>query len=408
MDFKEHLSKYLSKEEIADLMTSLEDKSYSAVLLNKEKMTPNHFISLYPNVIPHPIIPNSYIYNKDEYPLGKSIFHELGCFYIQEPSAMLVSYLLNPNKNDLVLDMCAAPGGKTIQASLLMENEGLIISNDISYPRLKALKENVERMGRANIVITNNDFSSVEQYFVNTFDKIILDAPCSGCGMFRKEDKMLQDWSIAKVYKNAEIQKKLILSAYNMLKPGGIMAYSTCSFSYEEDEEVVSYLLDNSSAELVEINDSPYFYKSKNKIGIHLFPSLFKGEGHYICLIKKPGNNINQTSIKKNKISINQINYLSFDIPKLNKLNVLRNGLEIGDNDKYSYQYTHYVKDFSNQLEIDEQSLNKYMKGESLNIPNIKGHVLLKYQGINVDIAKGDGRIIKNKLPKFVKLKNLT
>ena len=184
------------------------------------------------------------------------------------------------------------------------------------------------------------------------------------------------------------------------------MAYSTCSFSYEEDEEVISNLLDNTDAELIEIDDSKYFYKSKSRIGIHLFPSLFKGEGHYICLIKKPGVS-SKTVFKTKKCSLDQINYISYDIPKLNKLNVLRNGLEIGDNDKYSYQYTHYVKDFPNSINIDEFSLKKYMIGESINVPNIKGHVLLKYQGINVDIAKGDGRIIKNKLPKFVKLKNL-
>lgn len=407
MDFKDHLSKYLNHKEIEDLIVSLQGKSFSAVLLNKEKMSNNQFISLFPNVSPHPIIPNAFIYDKYEYQLGKTIFHELGCFYIQEPSAMLVSYLLNPSSEDFVLDMCAAPGGKTIQASLLMKNKGVIISNDISYPRLKALKENVERMGRANIVITNNDFSTIDNCFINTFDKIILDAPCSGSGMFRKENKMLQDWTISKVYKNAEIQKKLITSAYNMLKPGGTIAYSTCSFSYEEDEEVVSYLLSNTDAELIKIEGSPYFYKSKSNIGIHLFPNLFNGEGHYICLIKKPGELLNKTIIPSKRLITNGISYISFDISKFKKLNVLRNGLEIGEDEKYSYQFTHYVTDFSNTLEISLEDLKKYMKGESLNIANINGHVLLKYQGINVDIAKGDGRIIKNKLPKFIKLKNL-
>ena len=407
MDFESSLSKYLSKEEIANLIRSFSETDKKAIYLNENKLSKEKLLEYFPNLKPHPIVPNGFLYNKNEYELGKHILHELGAYYIQEPSAMLVSYLLNPSSEDFVLDMCAAPGGKTIQASLLMKNKGVIISNDISYPRLKALKENVERMGRANIVITNNDFSTIDNCFINTFDKIILDAPCSGSGMFRKENKMLLDWSISKVNKNAEIQKKLITSAYNMLKPGGTIAYSTCSFSYEEDEEVVSYLLSNTDAELIKMEDSPYFYKSKSDIGIHLFPNLFNGEGHYICLIKKPGELLNKTIIPSKRLITNGISYISFDISKFKKLNVLRNGLEIGEDEKYSYQFTHYVTDFSNTLEISLEDLKKYMKGESLNIANIKGHVLLKYQGINVDIAKGDGRIIKNKLPKFAKLKNL-
>ena len=203
---------------------------------------------------------------------------------------MLPAFLLSPNENDVVLDLCAAPGGKSMQASLLMHNKGLIVANDISKQRAFAISENAERLGRGNLLIINNDFATIYDRFLNTFDKIILDAPCSGSGMFRKEDKMRQDWTYQKVLKCQDIQKTLILMAYQMLKPGGTMVYSTCSFSFEEDEMVVDYLLANSDATLLELPDSKYYYKSKNNgHGIHLLPFLFPGEGHYIALIKKPG-----------------------------------------------------------------------------------------------------------------------
>ena len=410
MNFEEHLSKYLSKKEIDELMSSLEKDSFNCLLLDESKISSSDLLNLYPNLRQHPIIKNAFYFNKNEYQLGKSILHELGAFYIQEPSAMLVSYLLNPNKDDVVLDMCAAPGGKTIQASLLMNNEGLLISNDISFTRLKALHENVERMGRGNVVITNNDFSKIYSHYLNSFDKIILDAPCSGSGMFRKEDKMKDDWSYNKVLKNAEVQKELIDLSYKMLKPGGVLAYSTCSFSYEEDEEVIKSLLDSTDAELFPITNSQYFYKSKEDIGIHLLPSKFDGEGHYICLIKKPGNNTSKTPIYREKEIKNNVASLVNKGFIFKYLNVLKNGVTIEelfkDDIKYDYHYVRFAKDFDQELELSYQELEKYIKGESLK-SNIKGHVLLKYHSLNVDIGKGDGQLIKNKLPKFIKTKNL-
>ena len=218
MDFLNRLKTYLNQEEIDKLAKSLEEESKHALLLNEEKMSVDTLLSIYPNLVRHPIIPNAFLYNKNELELGKSVYHELGCFYLQEPSAMLPAYLLNPNENDVVLDLCAAPGGKSMQASLLMHNKGLIVSNDIAKNRAFAISENAERMGRGNLLIVNNDFSSIYQHYLNTFDKIILDAPCSGSGMFRKMDEMQEDWSFAKVEKYDEIQKSLILIAYAMLK----------------------------------------------------------------------------------------------------------------------------------------------------------------------------------------------
>lgn len=424
MEFLNHLKTYLNEEEIDRLAKFLEEESKHALLLNEEKMSVDTLLSIYPNLVRHPIIPNAFLYNKNELELGKSIYHELGCFYLQEPSAMLPAYLLSPNENDVVLDLCAAPGGKSMQASLLMHNNGLIVSNDIAKNRAFAISENAERMGRGNLLIVNNDFSSIYQHYLNTFDKIILDAPCSGSGMFRKMDEMQDDWSIAKVNKYAEIQKSLILIAYAMLKEGGEMVYSTCSFSYEEDEEVIDYLLNNTDAEIKPIADNPLYYVSKAKpYGIHLLPSLFPGEGHYICLIKKPG-------VLKPSVSKDSKNKMPYDIPtngynhyqkygdylylmdkefNVKYLNIIRYGVKVGQIDKndirFDYHYAHFVNEFNSIYEMDECETAKYFLGEGVNKNTNKGYCLLKYQDINVDIAKSDGRIIKNRLPKGLRKK---
>ena len=419
MDFLSHLSKYLNQEEITKLDASLKGKSEHALLLNTNKMSEEMLLELFPNVKRHPIVKNAYLYDKDEYDLGKSVFHALGCFYLQEPSAMLPAFLLNAKEGDIVLDLCAAPGGKSVQTSLLMNNQGLIISNDIAKNRAFAISENAERLGLGNLLITNNDFSLIYQNYLNYFDKIILDAPCSGSGMFRKDDKMMLDWSYQKVLKFAQIQKELILMSYQMLKPGGSMVYSTCSFSYEEDEEVIDYLLEKSDAQIEEISDSPLFFKKGQ--GIHLFPSLFPGEGHYICLIKKPGEL--KVSKKEDKVStkykivtpypyvekFGDYLYTMSETVNTKKLNIIRYGCKVGElikqDIKFDHHYAHFMDSFESIKEITFEELLKYYQGECLNIVVPKGDVLLQYKGINVDIAKSDGRIIKNHLPKGLRRK---
>ena len=421
MEFIEHLKSYLSNEEIDKLMDSLKGESLHAVLLNPKKMSDEKFLKLFPDVIKHPCVAHAYIYKKELYNLGKSIYHTLGCFYIQEPSAMVPAYLLNAQENDLILDMCAAPGGKTIQSSFLMNDTGLVISNDLSKPRTFSIVENVERLGLGNIVVTNNDLSLISNKLENTFDKIILDAPCSGSGMFRKEQKMEDDWSYNKVLKFAETQKQLISIAYSMLKPGGVLSYSTCSFSLEEDEEVIKYLLDNTDAEIIPIDNNPLFYINKKQpLGIHLLPSIFPGEGHYICLIKKPGISVKREfkvgiDKKVSQFNFEQIyrfgDYLfGLNYPYNFKcFNVIRLGVKIGESIKgdikYDYHYAHYIDKFENTYSLQSNELAKYFSGETINASVNKGIYLLTFDGINVDLAKSDGHIFKNHFPKGLRHK---
>lgn len=424
MEFYEHLKSYLTEQEIEQLKASLANESKHAILLNLRKMNDAKFLSLFPDVIKHPLVPHAYLFDKNKYELGKSIYHDLGCYYIQEPSAMIPSYLLSPNKGETILDLCAAPGGKSVQASFLMENEGAIISNDLSRNRCNAILENVERLGIVNITITNNDFSKIYQRYINYFDRIILDAPCSGSGMFRKEDKMMMDWSYNKVLKFQEIQKELILHSYQMLKPGGTMVYSTCSFSYEEDEEIIKYLLESTDATLLPIENNPLFYINKKEpLGIHLFPFLFPGEGHYICLIKKPGiltitnekekkgkdKPLNNYYLLLNNAHMHTAKYgdFIFSYPKeirSDGLNIVRKGVKvgqlIGQNMRYDYHFSHYVNDFTPYFDIDFTELQKYFRGETLPINIDKGLVMLRYDGINITITNSDSKMIKNAIPK--------
>lgn len=424
MDFAQHLKTYLSDDEIHQLMDSLNEPAKHAALLNIRKMSDEKFLSLFPHVVPHPIVPHAYLYDKNEYDLGKSIYHTLGCFYLQEPSAMIPSHLLNPKPGETVLDLCAAPGGKSVQASFLMNNKGVIISNDIARNRCSAILENVERLGIGNIVITNNDFSKIYHNYKNYFDRIILDAPCSGSGMFRKENKMAEDWSYNKVIKYQEVQKELIIMAYQMLKLGGTMVYSTCSFSYEEDEEVIKHLLDNTDAQIVEIpENAPFYANKKNPLGIHLLPFLFPGEGHYVCLIKKPGiiKSLNSTHAGKNIKNVLEIKkcactyvtkfgntLFGYDKEFLNKgLSIIRLGVKIGekigDFIRYDYHYSHFVDTFIPTFSLNFTELEKYFKGETLTLNCPKGYLLLQYDGINVDITKSDIKTIKNHLPKSLR-----
>ncbi len=402
----ENLRTYLDEKEIKELFVSLKKENKHAVLLNPNKMDDNTFISLFPNVNPHPIVKHAFLYDKNEYDLGKSIYHLLGCYYLQEPSAMVPAYLLNCNENDTVLDLCAAPGGKSIQSSFNMKNKGLIISNDLSKQRAFAIVENAERLGLGNLVITNNDFSLIHEFYANAFTKIILDAPCSGSGMFRKSQEVKDDWTYEKVLKCAEIQKTLILCAYNMLKPGGTMCYSTCSFSSDEDEDIVEYLLNNTDAELVKTDENPLFFVNKKKpYGIHLFPSVFPGEGHYICLIKKPGE-LSSKTVERKSYKFGDFLFEGADF-NYKKLNVLRLGVKVGevskDVIKYDYHYAHYLNHFENEIELDKELTFKYLNGDTLNLPCKKGFVLLKYQGISLDIGKSDGSRIKNRIPSRIR-----
>lgn len=423
MDFFTSLKNYLSEDLIEKLKNCLESKNIRGLFLNHLKMPKNTFLNKFPLIKQHPYVENGFIFDDNIYDFNKHIYHELGVYYLQEPSAMIVSSLIKPStKPYKILDLCSAPGGKLIQIAINQSN-ATIIANDISFKRCQAIIENVERLGLNNVIVTNNDFSKIYNQYLNYFDIIILDAPCSGSGMFRKDSKMIDDWSYNKVLKFANEQKQLLDIAYKMLAKGGKILYSTCSYSYEEDEEVIAYILNKyNDLKHVMLDISKNFYVDKiNPYGFHIFPFMFSGEGHYIALLSKDGEQ-SLSDLPKGEIKKDDYVYLINHSIKITNLNILRYGIKykkIFNNKDFALTY-HYSHSFnldklSNvyHINLDIEQLNKYMKGESLKLSeNTKINqdstpcfVLLTYDDVAVSYAKLNGNILKNCLPKYLKNK---
>ena len=191
--------------------------------------------------------------NVDRRDIGNTIEHSLGLIYIQEPASMIPAIVLDPQKNEFILDMAASPGSKTTQIASIMENTGLLIANDYKGDRLKALGLNVQRMGITNTALTLQEGRMFRGF---EFDRILVDAPCSGTGAIRKSIKTIKEWNIDKIRRLSGLQKQLIQTAFDNLKVGGTLVYSTCSLEPEENEAIVSWLIENNSDAAIEKIDS--------------------------------------------------------------------------------------------------------------------------------------------------------
>lgn len=423
MDFKTHLEKYYPQDIVDQLLTSLEKEDFHAVLLNPKKMNEKLLFSLFGELEQHPFVNHAYYYNKERLPLGKNVFFDAGGYYLQEPSAMIVASLLPIKENDLILDMCAAPGGKTSQLAFRYPNN-LIISNDLSYQRAQILSSNVERFGFDNVIVTAMNPKNFPSRFKGLFNAIVLDVPCSGSGMFRKTSEMKDDWTYEKVLKCASIQKELIELASSYLSNDGYIIYSTCSFSYEEDEAIIlEFLKNHDDFEIINLNTNESFYSHETlKEAIHLFPSKFNGEGHFMALLHKLGNKIIQnTKIKKSKnkyesllkefplnqyeiIERNDILYgLRFPF-NYDNLTILRLGLELGTINKNRFIPSLALSrslSWNKDIALNEEQKNKYLHGEVLSVDhNYNGYYTVSYQGLTLGFVKVSNGLAKNHYPK--------
>ena len=367
------------------------------------------------------------VYYDPEARPGLHPYHEAGVYYLQEASAMAPVALLDPQPGEKVLDLCAAPGGKTTQIAGRMMGKGFLLCNEINLKRAKILSRNMERLGVANALVTNEHPERLADRFPAFFDRVLVDAPCSGEGMFRKEEAAVTDWSQETVEMCARRQAEILHSAAQMLRPGGRLVYSTCTFAPEEDEGAVAAFLEAHPEFEPEIIEAPWFVPVENG-GHRLWPHKLLGEGHFAAVLRKvsgeegdiapcPGEKLPKEWIsfaKELKIDLPAGKAVSFganlfwapeDLPDMKRLKVLRPGLELGEVKKGRFEPAHalalWLKCCTNAVSFapDSDEIREYMHGNVLS-GTVKGWCLVKAGDYSLGWAKGDGSQLKNHYPK--------
>lgn len=276
--------------EYDDFLAAYEKERWYGLRFNPLKTDKETFLKRMPFALEPVAWAEEGFYYRPEQQPGKHLFHEIGAYYIQEPSAMAVAEVLAPAPGERILDLCAAPGGKSTQIAGKMRGEGLLVSNEIIPGRAKILSQNIERMGIANAVVCNETPERLAAFFPSFFDKILVDAPCSGEGMFRKDETAIAEWSPEQVKLCAERQRMILEQAVFMLKPGGTLVYSTCTFSVEENEDVIGgFLKEHPEFSVAEAEQEKFFEPGRREHTMRLWPHKLAGEGHFIAKLKKAG-----------------------------------------------------------------------------------------------------------------------
>lgn len=450
-------------EEYPAFLESLSGKRYRALRLNLLKTRIQEGKEKLPFTLsPVPWTKNGFYYEEEEQP-GKHPYHEAGLYYIQEPSAMapvpcLMEETAMPERQEepatpgRVLDLCAAPGGKSTQIAEYMRGHGMLITNEIHPQRAKILSENIERMGISNAIVLNETPESLRKRFIAFFDRILVDAPCSGEGMFRKNDNAGEEWSEENVALCAERQDGILDCAATMLKPGGRLVYSTCTFAPAEDEGSVSRFLET----------HPDFCLEKEE---RLMPHKIKGEGHFLAVLHREGGQLSSAAtagteksltlkdcrefldfakealtipaeeLTEGKILLRfgeQLYLAPAETPSLRGLKVLRPGLHLGTVKKNRFEPSHALALFLKKeqavhavnLAGDGTAVRKYLEGQTLTIGEgcdvemahiitrgrmaaeqadvslPKGWCLVCVDGYSLGWGKAAGAVLKNHYPK--------
>ena len=387
---------------------------------------------------PVPWAENGFFYDPAARP-GLSPYHEAGLYYLQEPSAMAPAGLLDVRPGMRVLDLCAAPGGKTTQLAAAMRGEGLLVSNEYAPKRAQILSRNVERLGIANCLVLSEDPRRLAERFPGWFDRVLVDAPCSGEGMFRKEDAAVRDWSPDTVAACARRQREILDSAAAMLRPGGRLVYSTCTFSPEENEGVVSaFLRAHGDFSCVPTN-TPWFSPARPdwidspapgvENARRLWPHRLRGEGHFAAVLSRDGEARPaalpaepETPAPKELAAFRaavgaalpagrliafgrELCLVPGETPSLRGLRVVRPGLALGECLKGRFEPAHawalWLKACASAADFPENSpaLAAYLRGETLPGP-WSGWTLVTADGLSLGWGKGSGGTLKNHYPK--------
>lgn len=433
--------KYLNKmkellgDEYDDYLNSFNEKRIHSLRVNNAKISNEEFERICPFKIKRiPWIENGYYFDENDRP-SKHPYYYAGLYYLQEPSAMTPANVLPIEKGDIVLDACAAPGGKSLELASKLGDSGLLVSNDISVSRAYSLLKNLELGGHKNIYVMAEDISKLSKKFVKSFDKILIDAPCSGEGMFRKDPSIIKEWEDKGNEYYANLQKDIVKSAVSMLKDGGMMVYSTCTFDKSEDEDIVSYILSlDDDLKLERINEYEGFTRGIDMDeAIRLYPHKLQGEGHFVALVKK--DTPKTVAVKKKHVSkidskeaeefiklikrdfddgyFEIINNNLYFIPEYDfekkGLRILRSGLLMGEIKKHSFEPSMALAlnlkmdEFKNviNLSVDDKRVISYLKGETISVPEAKdGWVLVCVNGYSLGFGKMQSGIMKNKYAK--------
>ena len=395
----------------------LDQAPYKGIRVNTLKISVSEFKEISPFALEQvEWEPDGFLIGEEK--PGRSVYHDAGLFYVQEPSAMCAAPLLEVKPGERVLDLCSAPGGKGTQLAQSMRGEGILVLNEKIADRAKILLQNVERMGIVNAVVTNADPSELSERLEGYFDKVLVDAPCSGEGMLRKEAAAAENWSLSNVEMCAARQKKILESAAKLVTPGGMLVYSTCTFSEEEDERNVEWF----------VREFPQFeLLSQRKI----YPHREKGEGHFAALFRRcDGEKVRYRAWKpfadkKSVASWKEFEreflkkplcgeFLTFgkniclvpaELFSLDGLRVLRAGLLLGENAGKRFEPAHALamgadrNNLTKIADLDDEQILRYLHGEELPPRDLQGWCVAAYHGYPIGLAKNAGAL-KNHYPK--------
>ena len=446
----EEKMKTLLGEEYDSYLQCYEEPRHYGLRVNTNKISVEDFLKIAPwPLTPVPWIPNGFYYDGDAIQPSKHPYYFAGLYYLQEPSAMTPASRLPVEPGERILDVCAAPGGKATELGAKLKGEGVLIANDISNSRARGLLKNLELFGIGNMMVISEEPGKLVEYFPEYFDKILIDAPCSGEGMFRKDKKMVKAWEEHGPEFFSKLQRSIITQAAAMLKPGGMILYSTCTFDPLENEQTVEYLLETCPEfEICEMEGyegfcegRPEYVKDKSeeyRKTVRIFPHKMQGEGHYLALVKKGQAEVNKEEksvkqkggmkkipeeletflkeltweIDRSRLDIREerVYYMPEGLPMLKGVRFLRSGLLLGEVKKNRFEPSQALamclkkEEYPRILDVpvSDERVIKYLKGETLDVEDItsrkdKGWYLVCVDGYPLGFGKLANQTLKNK-----------